>query len=200
MQKILHILFGCLFCSIGILALRHAHLVTGGIPGLALGLSYLLGIPFAPMFLFINLPFYILSLFRMGWSFTLSTVLAALTLSILTMIDPFLPEILLPEWAGALFGGTFVGIGLSYLFWNNASLGGVNILVLYLQRQFGWDPGKTTFVLDSAVVLTGVYSVGLVKGIFSVLSVVLISIIISYYKGRIANRIMPAVPTSELAD
>lgn len=62
------------------------------------------------------------------------------------------------------------------------------------------DPGKTSFVMDSAVVLTGVYSVGLVKGIFSVLSVVLVAVIISYYKGLIANRIMPVVPASELAD
>lgn len=200
MQKVLNILIGCLFCSIGILALRHAHLVTGGIPGLALGLSYLFGVSFAPMFLAANLPFYILSLFRMGWNFTLSTVLAAIILSLMTMVDQLLPDILLPAWAGALFGGALVGFGLSYLFWNNASLGGVNILVLYLQRQFGWDPGKTTFVLDCAVVLTGVYSVGLIKGIFSVLSVVLIAVIISYYKGRIASRTIAAVPAAELAD
>jgi uncharacterized membrane-anchored protein YitT (DUF2179 family) len=200
MQKILNILIGCLLCSIGILALRHAHLVTGGIPGLSLGLSYLLGVPFASVFLSVNLPFYILSIFRMGWNFTLSTVFAAIALSLMTTADQWLPDILLPAWAGALFGGAFVGFGLSYLFWNNASLGGVNILVLYLQRQFGWDPGKTTFVMDSAVVLTGVYSVGFIKGIFSVLSVVLISVIISYYKGRIMNRTLPVVPASELTN
>ncbi|MBP2637567.1 MAG: putative rane protein [Firmicutes bacterium] len=200
MQKVLHILIGCLFCSIGILMLRHAHLVTGGAPGLALGLSYLFGVPFAPVFLAVNFPFYILSIFRMGWNFTMSTVLAAIILSLMTMVDQLLPDILLPAWAGALFGGAFAGFGLAYLFWNGSSLGGVNILTLYLQRQFGWDPGKTSCIMDTAIVLTGVYSVGLVKGVFSVLSVVLISIIISYYKGRIANTIMTAVPASELAD
>lgn len=197
MQKILNIFIGCFLCSLGILALRHAQLVTGGVPGLALGFSYLFGLPFAPMFLAVNFPFYILSIFRMGWNFTLSTVLAAIILSLLTSLEQLLPNILLPEWAGALLGGTFVGFGLSYLFWNGSSLGGVNILVLYLQRQFGWDPGKTSFFMDFAVVLTGVYSVGLVKGIFSVLSVILISVIISYYKGRIAARTMPAAAMSD---
>jgi len=197
MQRIVNILIGCLFCSIGILALRHAQLVTGGVPGLALGLSYLFGVPFAPVFLAVNFPFYILSIFRMGWNFTMSTVFAAIILSVITMVDQLLPDIVLPAWAGALFGGAFVGFGLSYLFWNGSSLGGVNILTLYLQRQFGWDPGKTSCIMDSAVVLTGVYSVGLIKGIFSVLSVVLISIIISYYKGRIASSIMTAAPASD---
>lgn len=196
MQRILNILIGCFICSLGILALRHAQLVTGGAPGLALGFSYLFGLPFAPIFLAVNFPFYIVSVFRMGWNFTLSTVFAAVILSLLTTLDQFLPNIILPEWAGSLLGGVFVGFGMSYLFCNGASLGGVNILVLYLQRQFGWDPGKTNFVMDCAIVLTGVYSVGFVKGSYSVLSVILISVIISYYKGRIAAKTIPAVAVS----
>ncbi len=200
MQRVLNIIVGCFLCSIGILALHHAHLVTGGVPGLSLGFSYLLGVPFAPVFLAVNLPFYILSISRMGWNFTLSTVFAAIILSLITAIDQLLPNVILPEWIGALLGGAFVGFGLSYLFWNGASLGGANILMLYLQRRFNWDPGITTFVMDFAVVLSGVYSVGVVKGIYSVLSVILISMIISYFKGRIASRTMSVVPTSELAN
>ena len=201
MYKAIQIIVGCFFCSIGILELHHAHLVTGGVPGLSLSFSYLLGVPFATLFLAVNFPFYILSIMRMGWNFTLSTVFAALILSLLTAVDPFLPNIILPEWAGAVLGGGFVGFGLSCLFWNGSSLGGVNILVLYLQRRFGWDPGKTTFVVDCAVVLSGVYSVGILKGFYSVLSVVIISCIISYFKGRIANRNKPVVPVAlEAAD
>lgn len=200
MRKIMNIIIGCLLCSLGILALRHAHLVTGGIPGLALSLSYLFNVPFAVLFLAVNSPFYLLSVLRMGWNFTLSTLLAAIILSALTAIDSFLPDFYLPDYLGALAGGGLVGFGLSYLFWNNASLGGVNILVLYLQQRLGWDPGKTTFVMDCTVVLSGVYSVGLLKGLYSVLSVVIISAIISYYKGRIANRNQPLSAAAQAAD
>lgn len=188
MLKVICIILGCLITSGGILVLRHAQLVTGGVPGLALGISYLTGVPFFALFLLVNLPFYVLSVMRMGWKFTLSTLFAATIVAFLTAIDQFLPNIIIPEWAGAILGGVLVGFGLSYLFWNGASLGGVNILVLYLQRNYGFDPGKTTFIADSIVVLTGVYSVGILKGLFSVLSVVILSSIISYFKTRIANQ------------
>lgn len=188
MLKVICIILGCLITSGGILVLRHAQLVTGGVPGLALGISYLTGVPFFVLFLLVNLPFYVLSVMRMGWKFTLSTLFAATIVAFLTAIDQFLPNIIIPEWAGAILGGVLVGFGLSYLFWNGASLGGVNILVLYLQRNYGFDPGKTTFIADSIVVLTGVYSVGILKGLFSVLSVVILSSIISYFKTRIANQ------------
>lgn len=197
MRKIIYIIIGCLITSSGILVLRHAQLITGGVPGLALGISYLTGVPFFALFLLVNGPFYILSVMRMGWKFTLSTLFAAVVVTLLTAIDQFLPNVIIPEWAGAVFGGVLVGFGLSYLFWNGASLGGVNILVLYLQRKYGWNPGKTTFVADCVVVLTGVYSVGIIKGLFSVLSVVILSLIISYFKTRIANQNMAAVPASQ---
>jgi uncharacterized membrane-anchored protein YitT (DUF2179 family) len=148
----------------------------------------------------VNLPFYILSIMKMGLDFTLSTLLSAGILSLLTAIDQFIPDIIVPEWTGALLGGGLVGFGLSYLFCNGSSLGGVNILVLYLQRKLGWDPGKTTFVIDFAVVLSGVYSVGLIKGAYSILSIVIVSTIISYFKGRIANKNVPVVPASATID
>lgn len=188
MRKITCIILGCFITSCGILVLRHAHLVTGGVPGIALGISYLTGMPFSALFLLINGPFYVLSVMRMGWNFTLSTLFAAVMVTVLTAIDQFLPNIIISEWAGAVFGGVLMGFGLSYLFWNGASLGGVNILVLYLQRKCGWNPGKTTFVADFVVVLTSVYSVGILKGFFSVLSVVILSAIISYFKIKIANK------------
>lgn len=188
MHKFGHIVAGCFISMIGILILRQAHLVTGGAPGLALAISYLTDLPFSVMFIVVNLPFYGLSLWKMGWDFTLSTLLAAVILAGLTGIDWGIARLILPDAVSAILGGAIAGFGLSYLFWNGASLGGVNILVLYLNRQFGWDPGKVTLVVDCTVVLTGIYAVGLRKGLFSLLSVVVLSLVISFFKGKIAAR------------
>ncbi|WP_170292163.1 YitT family protein [Heliobacterium mobile] len=193
LRKFHSILIGCVLASIGIILLRHAHLVTGGTPGLALSLSYLFNASFSTVYLLVNIPFYILSIMRMGWSFTLSTFVATLILSVTTMADRLFPVFTVPDWAGALFGGAFVGVGLSYLFLNGSSLGGVNILVLYFHKRFGWDPGKITFVIDFSVVMSALYSVGFVKGAYSVLSVVILSSIISFSKGRFPVRYKPEV-------
>ncbi len=186
MTKLLNILIGCLISSVGILILRHSHLITGGVPGLALSLSYQLGTTFSIIYMGVSIPFYILSIMRMGWDFTLSTLLATIMLSCLTALDEYIPAYIVPDWFGAVFGGGFVGVGLAYLFWNGSSLGGVNILVLYLHKKFNWDPGRTTFFIDSAITILGFCIVGLWKGFYSLLSVVIVSTILSYFKGKIA--------------
>ncbi len=159
MHQLIRIIFGCAICCVGIIVLRHAHLVTGGAPGLALSVFYLTDLPFSIGFIIVNLPFYILSLWRMGLRFTLYSLFASVTLSMMTEFDRFFPPVILPELVGAVIGGVFVGLGLSYLFWNGASLGGVNILVLYLNKRYGINPGKSTFFIDAVIVLSGIYAV-----------------------------------------
>ncbi len=199
MNKCVHVILGCLISTAGIIILRHAHLVTGGAPGLALGLSYVFDVPFSEMFLLANLPFYLLSLFCMGRRFTLSTLAAASLLAVMTEVDRFLGAFVVPGLAGAVVGGGLAGLGLSYLFWNGASLGGANILTLYLNKRCGWNPGKITFTIDFLVVLSGVYAVGFEKACYSVLSVVVIAAVINFFKERInrANRLPPASVVAE---
>lgn len=171
--------------------LSHSHLVTGGTTGIALGVSYLFNMPFSIALMLVSIPFYLLSIFRMGLNFTLSTFFAVLTLSCLTEINRLLPDFIIPGYVGAICGGGLLGLGLSLLFWNGSSLGGVNVVALYLQKRFGFDPGKVTLWVDSIIVIAYFYSVGLEKGLYSLLSVIITSYIISYYKGKIANAIIP---------
>ncbi|WP_034670522.1 YitT family protein [Ectobacillus panaciterrae] len=188
MIKIINILFGCLITSIGVLLLRHAHIITGGTAGLSLSLSYILNMPFATLFFAVNIPFYVFSFIRMGWKFTVSTIFAVTILSLMTGVDRWLPPFSIPALLGAVVGGIIIGFGLSILFLNNSSLGGANILALFLQKRFNWNPGKINFLFDFLVVISGIYSVGVTKGIYSILSISIISSIISYFKNKIANR------------
>ncbi|WP_374701217.1 YitT family protein [Thalassobacillus sp. C254] len=77
-----------------------------------------------------------------------------------------------------------IGLGISILFINGASLGGANILALFLHKKFNWNPGKVNFLFDFFVVLTGMYAIGLVSGFASVLSIIVTSCIISYFKTK----------------
>ena len=67
-----------------------------------------------------------------------------------------------PRWAGfasldplfaAVAGGLLMGAGFLMLFRHHASLGGLNILVLYLQQRFGWRAGWVQMGIDSAILL-----------------------------------------------
>ncbi len=181
--------------SFGIFILQNAQVTTGGTAGLALSLTYAIHLPFSVMFFLINIPFYILAVFKMGWKFTLSTLFAVTVLSLLTEMVQLLPDFSISPWIGAIVGGIVCGFGLSILFLNGSSLGGANILSLYLQQKFKLDPGKTIFVFDFMVIVIGLFSIGLLNGFYSVLSIVMISYIISYFKGKIAaqNVVKPKV-------
>lgn len=191
MRRIIHIVFGCVLAAIGLILFKHSFIVTGGTAGLSLSASYFFNLPFAVIFFLVNIPFYVFSIFTMGWRFTVSSILSVSLLSTLIAIDMFLPSFTVPIWFGAIAGGLIIGYGLSLIFMNGSSLGGVNILALFLQRRFNIDPGKTNFIFDAIVVVTGLYTVGLVQGFFSIVSIAIIGKVVSYYRNEIAQRNKP---------
>lgn len=188
MRKLLFIALSCFLTACGLVILKHSHAVTGGTAGLALNLSYLLSAPFSYLFFAINIPFYVFSFLRMGKRFTLYTIFSVTLLSVFSGLDSFLPAFEVPILLGAVIGGAAAGLGLTLLFMNGASLGGSNILALFLQKRFKLDPGKINFAFDCFVVLTSLGSIGWVKSGYSVLSIAITSFIISYFKAKIAEK------------
>ncbi|OLS38751.1 hypothetical protein BTR22_03625 [Alkalihalophilus pseudofirmus] len=188
MKKWLMILLAIVITSIGVILLKHANIVTGGTAGLSLSVAYLLSLPFGVTFFLINIPFYIFSMMRMGWNFTFTTIVSVSLLSVVTGFDYFLPAFTVPIWVGAVVGGFVIGVGLSLLFMNGSSLGGANILALFLQKRWNIDPGKTTFAFDFLVVMTSFYTVGFMRGVASILSIAVTARVISYFKNEIAKR------------
>jgi uncharacterized membrane-anchored protein YitT (DUF2179 family) len=187
-MKFIYLLFGCLLTAIGVTILGDSQIVTGGTAGLALSSSYIFELPFYMLFFLINIPFYVFSVLRMGWEFTFLTVLSISMLSTMTYFSYWLPEMTLTPLFGGIIGSVFIGFGLSTLFLNGSSLGGANILALYLQKKLDWDPGKVNFLFDFIVVLSGFYYLGLVNGIYSVMSIAIYSTIISYFKNQIKEK------------
>ncbi len=187
MERVIKVVLGCLLISLSILTFKHAQITTGGTTGLALNVSYLLKIPFEYVFFAVNLPFYVLSIKKMGWNFTGATILSVFVVSSLTGIERFLPDVVISAWSGAMIGGGLMGIGLSILFLGKSSLGGTSMVAMYLQQRFGWDPGKVNLFFDAIIVGSGTFAVSLIDTFFSALSIVVISLIISFSKNWIAK-------------
>jgi uncharacterized membrane-anchored protein YitT (DUF2179 family) len=153
-EDIFAILVGALFISFGIVLFKKAGLLTGGTSGLAFLAYYVASIPFGVAFFVINLPFYVLAVMRMGWRFTVKTFCAVALVSVMSELHGYFIEIgrLQPFYA-AILGGLLLGIGFLVLFRHQASLGGINILALYLQDRFGLKAGKFQLVVDVAVLI-----------------------------------------------
>lgn len=154
------LLTGTLFISLAVMLYKHAGLLSGGTAGLAFLLHYASGVSFGKWFFLINLPFYWLAWRRMGRAFTLKTFAAVALLSVLTEFQPLVLRIesLHPLYA-AIVGGLLMGAGFLMLFRHHASLGGVGIVALVLQRERGWRAGKIQMAVDSAIVLAALFVV-----------------------------------------
>jgi len=53
----------------------------------------------------------------------------------------------------AVAGGLLMGAGFIILFRHHASLGGLNVLVVWLQQRFGWRAGWVQMAIDAAILL-----------------------------------------------
>jgi uncharacterized membrane-anchored protein YitT (DUF2179 family) len=155
------LLAGTLLAALGVTLLDAAHLVTGGVVGLTFLLRHWLHPSFGLLFFALNLPFYLLAIGKKGWHFTLKTFCAVLLLSALADWMPLLLQLdhVHPLFA-AVAGGLLLGVGLLILFRHQASLGGLNILVLYLQERFGWSAGLVQLGIDGAILLISALVVG----------------------------------------
>ena len=148
------LLTGSLAVAIGLVFIKQAGLLTGGTAGLAFLIHYSTGVNFGVVLFVANLPFYLLSLKRMGWAFTLKTVVSVLMVSMLTEGIPLVLNITeINSFFAAVSGGLLMGVGMLILFRHRASMGGFNILVLYLQERFGWRAGKVQMLLDCVILI-----------------------------------------------
>ncbi|MGM0915454.1 MAG: YitT family protein [Pseudomonadota bacterium] len=173
-------LVGTLFVALGVTLYTQAMLLTGSTAGMAFLLQYASGWPFGAWFFLINLPFYWLAIKRMGWSFTLRTFAAIGLVSLFSELTARWIDIAtVAPLYGALMGGCLIGIGMLILFRHRASLGGVNILVLYLQDRFGLRAGYVQLAIDGAIMLVGLALLPVDRVGLSVLGAVALNLIIA---------------------
>lgn len=184
------LLIGTLFVGLGVVLFGQVGLLSGGTAGLAFLLHYATGTSFSVWFFLINLPFYWLAWRRMGAPFALKTFAAVGLLSLWADLVPRWITIgaLAPGFA-AVAGGLLVGTGMLMLFRHRASLGGFNVLVLYLQERFGWRAGHIQMALDCAIVLTAFALREPVQIAWSVLGAVVLNLTlaINHRPGRYMN-------------
>ena len=187
------LLLATLVSSMGLAILAHDNLLVGGMAGLSLLLHYQFDWPFSLVFVLGNLPFYWLSIRRMGWEFSLKTFLAVAACGALTD--------LLPQWIditfsgdsalmSAVIGGCLTGLGILFFIRHRASLGGIGILAIYLQQSRGWNAGVFQLVYDLLLMAVALLVLPGSNVAYSVIGAVLIGIVLGFnhrpgrYHGR----------------
>lgn len=182
MKQLVMIVAGCMLVALGIHIFAASHIVLGGTAGMGLILHHITGLTVGMLFFLINIPFYFLSVRQLGIRFTLKTFLSVTLLSVLTDQMAIFLNIEMPYTIiGAVVGGALIGFGLTILFRSNSSLGGINILALFLDRRYGINPGKTIMISDICIVLSALVVFTVIEVVYSILAIFVMSAVLGRY-------------------
>ncbi|WP_368042305.1 YitT family protein [Burkholderia pyrrocinia] len=155
LEDIYGMIVGMAFVVIGLVLLKAAGLVTGGIAGIALLVSYVCPLSVGTIFTLVNLPFFIFAHFVMGPRFAIKSTIAScgITFALAAMPRTLKIAFVNPLFA-ALVGGTLCGMGILALARHGAGVGGTGVVTLWLQRVRGINAGITQVCIDAMILLT----------------------------------------------
>ena len=179
------LLSGTLLVAFAIFLFRQAGLLTGGTPGLAFLAHYASGrwsapLSFGVLYFVINIPFYLFGLRALGVVFTVKTFCAVLLLSLYSELlgNWIVIERIDPVFA-AVLGGLLAGAGLLILIRHQASLGGVGVLAIYLQKRRGWRAGTLQMIADGLIVCAALFVVEPDRVALSVLGALVLNMVLA---------------------
>jgi uncharacterized membrane-anchored protein YitT (DUF2179 family) len=174
------LLTGTLLFALAIILFRQAGLLTGGTAGLTFLTHYATGLSFGLLYFLINIPFYIFGLKALGKAFTLKTFCAVALLSVYTELVPQWISVahIHPVFA-AILGGLLAGAGLLMLIRHQASLGGLGVMAIYLQKARGWRAGNVQMIADGFIVTAALFIVDIEKVALSILGAFMLNLVLS---------------------
>ena len=178
MEDVQGLFTGTLLVALAVLFFKTASLLTGGTTGLAFLIHYPTGWPIGAILFVINLPFYVFGYQAMGRMFTVKTFASVGLLSFYIEVLPRWIQIqgIHPVFA-AIMGGLLAGTGI--LIRHGASLGGVSIMAIYLQKIRHWRAGIVQMGVDVAILLLGLWVLSPTQVMLSVLGAFALNMVIA---------------------
>lgn len=183
-KKFLIITIGLIILACGLYYfLIPSNLAVGGATGLALVISTLIpSLNYSVILVIINLILFITAFIVLGKEFSGYTIYASLMLSgifaILEMITPMAEPFTDDLFINLIFGILIAGVGIGIIFNQNASTGGTDILAKIINKFSHIDMGKSLMIPDFLITLAAGFVFGPRLGMYSLLGVIINSIVI----------------------
>ncbi|MFT8404110.1 MAG: YitT family protein [Gluconobacter potus] len=186
-EDIYAFLIGCSLIVMGLMYLHKAGLVTGGVAGIALLLSYVVPMTPGNLFTVINIPFLLFAIRAMGARFAIKTTIASFGITALAGVIPNVMALsyVHPLFA-AIFGGTVIGMGILSLARHQAGVGGTGVITLWLQKSRGINAGRVQIMIDTAILTLSTFFLPWEKVLLSAVSAFAMSgvLIVFHRPGR----------------
>lgn len=133
-------------------------LSTGGASGIATIFYYLYNIPLGVTVMIINIPLFLISIFKIGIKFSAKSIITTTLLSIFLDIFDYSSVINMLNvdlFLASIYGGILIGLSLSLLFKAGASSGGSDLLAQIIYRLTKIQSlSQILLAIDSVIILS----------------------------------------------
>jgi uncharacterized membrane-anchored protein YitT (DUF2179 family) len=167
------IVLGILSAGMGLKGfLLSSRFIDGGVTGISMLLSDVLGVPLAILIFVINIPFIALGYRQIGRAFALKSALAIAGLSLCLTFVPY-PDVTPDKLLTAVFGGIFIGAGIGLAMRGGAVLDGTEIAALLVSKSSHLlRVGDVILILNVFIFAAAAFFLGIEPALYSILTYV----------------------------
>ncbi len=184
MKQIAYIIIGTILCAVSTTLLAMPNQIAdGGILGISLLLYYAFG--FSP-----GIVTFVAFISLLGISFKFlprkmvyKTILNVPLLSLFIFLTERLGQPIADPLVSAIFAGLIMGVGFGLIIQAGSSIGGTSIIARIFHESFGWNVVFSTFVLDTIIVLAGVFIIGPLYMMYTIISLFIGKVASDYVLG-----------------
>lgn len=156
-------------------------LSTGGFSGLGTILYYMFNISVGKTIIILNIPLFVLSIFKLGKRFFIKSIVGTISLSVFIDILEKYPLIIGDKFLACIYGGVIVGIGTAIILKVDASTGGTE-LFSNLIKSYNPSIKMSRFIMILDIVIVAINVIFLKE-----LEIALYSTISIYLYGKILD-------------
>jgi len=178
LKRILHVGWDVLLIVAGIFSaglglkgfLLSSHFIDGGVTGVSMLLSSVLGWKLSILILVINLPFIVLGYKQIGSKFAVKSILAIAGLALCLAFVKY-PSVTPDKLLTAVFGGFFIGAGIGLAIRGGAVLDGTEIAALLISKSSQLlKVGDVILLLNVVIFSAAAFFLGIESALYSMLT------------------------------
>lgn len=158
------------------------NIISGGISGISTIINHFINIPIGIILFCINIPIFILGIFKFGSKHGAATAYGTIMLSVFVYIFEQIKNVTNEMILASLFGGLLMGIGSGIVFSFGATTGGVDIIAKIIKSKYRhFDLGKIILSFDLITIFFAIFVYKRIDvGLYSVIALWISSVIVDY--------------------
>ena len=167
-------------------------LSSGGITGAATIMYYLLKIPMGTAIVLLNIPLFLMSIFKIGKTFFIKSIIGTIAISVfIDIFDKFKP-LTNDRFLACIYGGIIIGIGTAIILKVNSSTGGSD-MISYFAKIY-----KPSMKTGNIIIIIDVVIVALNVLFFKEIEIGLYSAIAIYLMGKMIDIFFEGIDFTKL--